>query len=159
MVAPKALFTSEWSSIAAQSAFNGSTLTIGAAVGLVEVGVGFAAVVLWLAVVAAVGLTITMLLDGFDAAALLVTVLTTVTVRFVADPELHPATVRAIASNGSKVVRRMGTTLCGVTANVRSTRRDAHLMHTGDRLCQRKVRRSAGMTSRARHGNPRRSVE
>ena len=128
MVAPRAFLTSVSSRIVAQSAFSGSTLTIGAAVGLVVVGVGFA-VVVGVGFGVVVGLTTTTLLNGLDVvAALLVTVLTTVTVRFVVDPELQAATVRATASKGTKAVRRMGTTLCAVAVNIRSTRRDAQLL-------------------------------
>jgi len=101
-------------------------LTIAAGFGgavVVGVGVGFGEVVAGTELVGAVGLPTTTLFSGFDAgAALLVTVLTTVTVRFVVDPEVHPVTTRArttaVARAGKKAGRRMAPTLGGAAANL-----------------------------------------
>ena len=96
----------------AQSALSGSILTIGAATTLLVVGVVFAVGfdVVLAVVGAADGLTTTTLLGALGllaATALLVRVLTTVTVRWVVFPELQAATVNAMRNKGPMAVRRI----------------------------------------------------
>ena len=96
----------------AQSAFNGSSLTIGA--GLMLVGVGFGVDVgVGFGVdfgVLPEGLTTMTLPVVFGPPAepeLLVIVLTTVTVRWVVEPEEHPTAVMVTRSKEAMAVRRM----------------------------------------------------
>lgn len=69
--------------------------------------------------------TTTLPLGRAAPAALLVTVLTTVTVCLVVEPELQPAARTVRASRGRSKVRRMTPTVGRHTVNVRSTRRNA----------------------------------
>jgi hypothetical protein len=114
-VALMAFLMSDASRVLPQSAFNGSTLTIGAALVLVGVGVGVG-----LGFVVDAGadvdapvleglttITLPAVVGPLAAAELPVTVFTTVTVRWVVDPELQPTAVTVTRSKEAMAVRRM----------------------------------------------------
>jgi hypothetical protein len=130
-VALIAFLMSDASIVLAQSAFSGSTLTIGAGLALVGVGLGVVVALVVddgadVGVPVEDGLTTMTLLAVFGplaAAELPVIVLTTVTVRWVVDPELHPTAVRVTRSKEAIAVRRMRPTVGRIDAKRRTTRR------------------------------------